>query len=300
MHLSTETYQEIIANLRDGLYIVDRERRIVYWNASAERISGFKQEEVVGSSCADNILCHVDAAGGNLCGGHCPLATTIEQGISRDAEIYLRHKNGHRVPVSVRITALRDDDGNVIGGVETFSDLSSRAADELRFKELEKLALLDRLTQIANRHYLERELEARLEELKRYGTSFGVMFMDIDNFKLVNDRYGHEMGDRVLQFVAGTLSSNSRSFDVYGRWGGEEFVGIARNVDSANLEQTGQRLRKLVEKSFLMVDGKRLGVTISIGATMATKTDTIATLIQRADELMYLSKSAGRNRLTMG
>lgn len=300
MLMSTEAYRKIIDNLRDGVYIVDRDRRIVYWNKAAERISGFSAEDVIGRGCAENILCHLDDTGANICRGECPLAATIKEGTPRDAEIFLHHKNGHRVPVSVRITALHDQDGKVIGGVEIFSDISSKAADEQRLKELEKLALLDSLTQIANRHYLERELEARLEEMSRYGIPFGVVFMDIDDFKMVNDRYGHDTGDRVLQFVAGTLGVNSRPFDLYGRWGGEEFVGIARNVLASDLRLMGQRLRKLVEKSFLVVDGQNLRVTISIGATMASAADSISSLIQRADALMYQSKAAGKNRLTYG
>ena len=104
----------------------------------------------------------------------------------------------------------------------------------------------------------------------------------------------------MLQFVAGTLSANSRPFDLYGRWGGEEFVGIVRNVTAANLRHMGQRLRKLVEKSFLLVDGQNLRVTISLGATMALQDDSLQSLLQRADALMYQSKAAGKNRLTMG
>jgi len=299
MDLTLEAYRKIIDTLPEGLYIVDRRKNIILWNQAAEQISGFNQEEVMGRSCADNLLCHLDTSGVNLCRSDCPLSLTIAHGTSSDTEIYLHHKNGHRVPISARITALRDDEGEVIGGVMAFSDLSGKADNDLRLKELEKLALLDRLTQIANRHYLERELEARLEELRRYGIPFGVMFMDIDDFKHVNDRYGHDAGDRVLQFVAGTFSSNSRPFDLYGRWGGEEFVGIARNVTGADLKQMGQRLRKLVEKSFLLIDRVKLQVTISIGATLATDTDSITTLIQRADALMYQSKAAGKNRLTL-
>lgn len=143
-------------------------------------------------------------------------------------------------------------------------------------------------------------MEARLEERGRYGIPFGVMFMDIDDFKTVNDCYGHDTGDRVLQFVARTLNANSRPFDLYGRWGGEEFVGIARNVTPADLKQMGQRLRKLVERSFLVVEDRRLQVTISIGATLATDCDTIESLIHRSDALMYQSKAAGKNRLTFG
>ncbi|WP_136525160.1 sensor domain-containing diguanylate cyclase [Geomonas ferrireducens] len=300
MHLSSASYLKIIEELRDGLYIVDMNRRIVFWNHAAERISGYGADEVVGKPCADNILCHVDDIGLNLCCSECPLATTIESGTPHEARVFLHHKNGHRLPVLVRVVPLTDDDGKVIGGVEMFSDDSFTAANEMRLQELEKLALLDGLTQLANRRYLDRELEARLEELNRYDIPFGVLFMDLDDFKCINDRYGHDTGDRVLQFVAGTLSANSRPFDLYGRWGGEEFVGIVRNVTAANLKHMGQRLRKLVEKSFLLVDDVHLRVTISIGATMALKTDTLQTLLQRSDSLMYQSKTSGKNRLSIG
>ena len=300
MYLSRESYKKIIDNLRDGLYIIDQGRKIVFWNQAAERISGFSSAEVVGRSCSENILCHVDDSGSNLCGGNCPLAATMQQGAAHDAEIFLHHKNGHRVPVSVRITPLCDDKGKIIGGVEMFSDNSNKNANDLRLLELEKLALLDGLTQLANRRYLERELEARLEEMSRYDIPFGVLFMDLDDFKRVNDHFGHDTGDRVLRFVSATLNANSRPFDLYGRWGGEEFVGIVRNVSFANLKHMGQRLRKLVEKSFLLEAGENLRVTVSIGATMALKGDSIPTLLQRADALMYQSKAAGKNRLTLG
>ncbi|BCG47145.1 diguanylate cyclase with PAS/PAC sensor [Citrifermentans bremense] len=300
MYLSKQSYKKIIDDLRDGLYIVDREGKIVFWNRAAERISGFSAEEVVSKRCADNILCHVDDQGQNLCNNCCPLVSTISSGAVNDAELYLHHKNGHRIPVSVRVVPLTDDKGEVIGGVEMFSDSSNKTANELRLQELEKLALLDELTQLANRRYLERELEARLEEMSRYDIPFGVLFMDLDDFKKVNDELGHDTGDRVLSFVGRTLSANSRPFDLYGRWGGEEFVGIVRNVSAGNLKHMGQRLRKLVEKSFLLVGEERLRVTISIGATMALPGDTIQSLLQRADLLMYQSKAAGKNRLTIG
>ncbi|GFO65657.1 sensor domain-containing diguanylate cyclase [Geomonas paludis] len=300
MDLSNQSFRKIIDDLRDGLYIVDNERRIVFWNHAAERISGYSADEVLGKPCADNILCHVDDVGLNLCCSECPLASTIDTGTPHDAQVFLHHKNGHRVPVLVRVIPLTDETGKVIGGVEMFSDNSGQVHNDERLLELEKLALLDGLTQLANRRYLDRELESRLEELHRYDIPFGILFMDLDDFKKINDRYGHETGDRVLQFVSGTLSANSRPFDLYGRWGGEEFVGIIRNVNAANLKHMGHRLRRLVEKSFVLVEEEALRVTISIGATMAVKNDTVQTLLARADGLMYQSKAAGKNRLTIG
>ena len=187
MHLSKTSYKKIIDDLRDGLYIVDRDRRVVFWNQAAERISGFSAEEVIGKHCADNILCHVDDIATNLCSSACPLAKTISNGASCDADVFLHHKNGHRVPVSVRVTPLCDDEGNIIGGVEMFSDTSYKSANDQRLEELEKLALLDGLTQLANRRYLDRELEARMEEMSRYEIPFGVLFMDLDDFKKIGN-----------------------------------------------------------------------------------------------------------------
>jgi diguanylate cyclase (GGDEF)-like protein len=230
----------------------------------------------------------------------CPLAGTIADGKPREAEIYMHHKDGHRIPVSVRISTLTDRDGNIIGGVELFTDVSNKATNELRVKELEKLALLDNLTQLANRNYIEREIQSRLEEKKRFNVPFGILFIDIDHFKKFNDSYGHDVGDDVLKFVANTFVANARPFDLYGRWGGEEFIGIIRNINSQDLELLGNRLRYLVENSYIIHENEKLYVTISIGATLVNENDTIDSRIKRADTFLYKSKAAGRNCLTIG
>lgn len=300
MRLDQDSYQRIVENLHDGLYLVDRDRVITYWNKAAEQISGFTADEVVGRPCSDNILTHIDSEGNSLCTGMCPLAATIADGKSREAEVYMHHKDGHRIPVSIRASTLTDGNGAVTGGIELFTDISNQAANELRVRELEKMALLDNLTQLANRYYLERELHGRVEEKKRYHVSFGILFMDIDHFKNVNDTYGHEAGDDVLRFVANTFVANARPFDLYGRWGGEEFIGVIRNIDRQDLERLGNRLRLLIEHAYIDREGEKLRVTVSIGATLAEEGDTIDDLVKRADNLMYQSKEGGRNRLTIG
>jgi diguanylate cyclase (GGDEF)-like protein/PAS domain S-box-containing protein len=300
MKLEKDSFKRVIENLHDGLYFVDQNRTITYWNKAAERISGFTANEVVGKSCSDNILTHIDSDGNHLCTGSCPLAATISDGEPREAEIYMHHKDGHRIPVSVRISILTDSKGNIIGGIELFTDISNQAANELRVKELEKMALLDSLTQLANRNYIEREIHSRLEEKKRFNVSFGILFIDIDHFKKFNDLYGHDVGDDVLKFVAKTFISNARPFDLYGRWGGEEFIGIIRNINSKNLELLGNRLRLLIENSYVIHENEKLNVTISIGATIVYEKDKIDNIIKRADTLLYKSKAAGRNCLTTG
>lgn len=300
MTLNEKNYRIILDNLYDGLYFVDRQRIIRYWNKGAERISGYTAEEVVGRSCADNILTHVDGDGNNLCRTLCPLAQTLQDRKQREAEVYLHHKDGHRVPVSVRISTLTDEQGRVTGGLELFTDITNYKAIEARAKELEAMAFMDKLTRLANRRYIEKELSMRFDEEKRFGRPFGLLFMDIDHFKMFNDNYGHDVGDHVLQFVANTLMSNARPFDVIGRWGGEEFIGIIRNIDDKQLKDLAERLRALVASSYLVHNDEKLQVTLSMGATLIQPGEDIEHLIRRADTLLYESKQAGRNRVTFG
>lgn len=299
MKTSDTFYRELLDSLYDGVYFVDRDRRITYWNEGAERITGYTASEVMGTRCADNILTHIDEQGSTLCiNGCCPLAYTIEDGMPRTAEVYLLHKDGHRVPISVRVAPLRDSNKAIVGAVEVFTDNSSKTAALERLKEFEKMAYIDALTGLANRRYTEIALNARYEELQRYGWPFGVIFIDIDRFKEINDRHGHETGDAVLAMVAKNLLSSVRSFDVVGRWGGEEFVAVVANVDHEELRAGANRIRVLIEQSTLPGDPP-LKVTVSLGATLARPEDTVAGIISRADRLMYESKTAGRNRVTV-
>jgi len=300
MNLEDSSYAKILESLNDGLYFVDRNRVITFWNKAAEKISGFRAEEVIGRSCSDNILTHVDSEGNSLCKGNCPLAASMEDKTPREAKVYLHHKDRHRVPVSVRTSVLTDHNENVIGGVELFTDISNQETNELRVKELEKLALLDDLTQLANRNYLNREIQSRFEENKRLKIPFGILFIDIDNFKTFNDTYGHDIGDLVLKLVANTFVANGRPFDLFGRWGGEEFVGIIRNINKKDLEALGNRLRILVGKSHIIHENENINVTISVGATLVNDDDTMESLMKRADTLMYKSKKTGKNKLTLG
>jgi diguanylate cyclase (GGDEF)-like protein/PAS domain S-box-containing protein len=294
---SEDRYRDIVENMHDGVYFVDRERRITFWNKGAERITGYSAAEVVGTSCANNILVHVDAIGRQLCHGSCPLVASMADGAPHEAEVYLHHKQGHRLPVWVRTSPLRDADGNFIGAVEVFTDISSRQALQEQVEELKKLSLIDPLTGLPNRRHLEAQLHSRLEEMRRSGVTFGLLFTDIDHFKQFNDRYGHDIGDQVLAIVANTLALSIRPFDVVCRWGGEEFAGIFPHTDLSTLRGIADRLRILVAHSRVKTGIGALTVTVSIGGTVAKSDDSAASIIKRADTLMYASKTNGRNRV---
>jgi diguanylate cyclase (GGDEF)-like protein/PAS domain S-box-containing protein len=291
-------YEGILDNLYDGIYFVDRDRRITYWNKAAERITGFRRSEVLGSFCHDHLLSHINDEGERLCGSQCPLANCIETGRPTKSEAYLHHREGYRLPVSIRVTPILNESGEVIGAAELFSDNSAKAHMLQRIEELETMALIDPLTRMANRRYLEMHLSNRIEEMHRYGWGFGVLFADIDDFKRINDTYGHDAGDKVLKMVARTLAGNARPFDIFGRWGGEEFVAVIENVSIKDLPVIANRFRLLVDNSYLSIADEKIRVSVSVGATVARREDTVDTVVRRADRLMYQSKRAGKNRLT--
>jgi len=295
---SQQFFRQLLDNLYDGVYFVDRDRVVNYWNKGAERLSGFAAEEVVGHSCRDNLLVHVDDRGNQLCFQGCPLAATIKDGQERQAAVFMHHKAGHRVPVQVRVTPIRNEDGFITGAVEIFSDNTAEVDARQRAEELETMAFLDALTGIANRRFLEITLRSRLEEQRRYGWPFGLLFLDVDHFKSFNDRYGHDVGDQVLKMVAKTMTSCSRAFDVVGRWGGEEFIAIIANVEREQLLAVAERYRQMIEHSGLELEGRTLQVTVSVGAAGAFADDSSEQLLERADALMYRSKQNGRNRVT--
>lgn len=160
-------------------------------------------------------------------------------------------------------------------------------------------SIRDELTGLHNRRYLMTRLGEEFERARRKGTALGLLMIDIDHFKIVNDTFGHPAGDEVLRSVGQTLASMLREYDVGGRYGGEEFAVVLTETTPADMVKMAERIREKIEQ--LDDHGKATGihVTISIGVAVLNDTDTIETLLQRADSALYRAKEAGRNRTVL-
>ncbi len=289
-------YQDLLDQVSDGVYFVSLDRRITYWNGGAERITGYSAQEVQGHSCAEGILRHVNGAGRQLCVQGCPLRAVMKDGKSREAHVYLHHKDGHRVPVTVRGQALRDSDGKIVGSVEVFSTQVVNPYAGTR--QDRKDDSLDPVTGLGSRRLGELHLRTLMQAVSEQATTLGVLFMDADHFKDVNDTFGHKTGDAVLRMVSQTLANGLRRGDIPVRWGGEEFLALLPGIDEAGLVVVAERVRMLVENSWIQQGETQVRVTVSVGATMAVPAESPDDLADRADRLMYMSKRAGRNRVT--
>jgi diguanylate cyclase (GGDEF)-like protein/PAS domain S-box-containing protein len=295
----TDFFRKLFDNLYDGVYFVDPERRILYWNKGAELLTGYPASEVVGSSCGDHILDHRGEGGCQLCAGGCPLAATMQDGRPRSRRVSMRHRDGRRIAVDTHVMPVRDEAGRVVGGVEIFRDASPMVALELANAELRAVAATDPLTGLANRRQLDAALERHRILLDRTGIPFGLVLIDIDHFKAVNDTLGHAAGDRALVGFAAALGRHCRPSDLVGRYGGEEFLILVPGIRLAEAARLAERLRGAVAGAPAEAfGGARL--TASFGVVEARPGEPAAALTARADAALYAAKAAGRNRVVVG
>jgi diguanylate cyclase (GGDEF)-like protein/PAS domain S-box-containing protein len=293
-------YTEILLdNIHDGVFFANPECLVFFWNKGAEQLTGYGRSEVKGKKCSDHILNPVDEAGIPLCDENCPVKLALADGTVHTMDAYVHHKEGYRLPVSIRAFPLVSKKGKIIAAGETFFDISPKFSLPQRKMELEKMQLLDRMTEVGNKRFLEIHIQSRLDEIIKYRLSFGLLYIDVDHLKELNETYGNPAGDQALRVVSQTILNNIRFFDIVGRWDSDEFLVLVLNVDESHLDFVANKLRLLVESSNIILGEKLARVTVSIGATVAHRVDSPEILVNRAESLMKHSKWLGRNRVSL-
>lgn len=162
---------------------------------------------------------------------------------------------------------------------------------------LEHAALTDGLTGMHNRRYFDDALSEYLQEFQRINRPIGLMILDLDHFKQVNDTYGHDTGDEVLRTVAACLKDMTRYHDIVARLGGEEFAIVAPNMDIEVLSRFAERIRKAIASQPIAAGNVRLTVTTSVGLAVWDRRESMEDLYRRADACLYQAKRQGRNRI---
>ena len=297
--MNLKLYRNMLDSLNDGIYFVDEERKITFWNKGAELITGFQADEVVGTFCYDNILNHVDGEGNQLCFDGCPLQATLLDQQDRSARVYLHHKKGHRVGVQVKTIPLEEEEKGFIGAIELFVPENRTFDSEWTSDDLKTIAFTDALCEIPNRRYGEMQLKKLRLEQEEGEAPYALAIVDIDHFKQVNDTHGHDIGDEILKMTAKTLAGSIRSTDTAVRWGGEEFLLILPGLDEQHLYPVMEKLRMLLENSRYRGGELEISVTVSIGGAVASLELTKEELFKIADTNLYRAKNGGRNQVVV-
>lgn len=301
----------VIENVTDGMYFVDRDRLITFWSRGAAKLTGYSASDMLGTRGWSKIF---DRSARELPikrrqiqtpdeetafkNGDNPLRRVIEDGIAHESQIFLHRRDGKMISVFSRLLPIRDAGGDIIGAVEIFSDNTPNLEMLEKLHELHDLAMQDPMTGLANRRLGEMTLQARLQEWNRYQWLFGVLFLDVDHFKLVNDQFGHAVGDEVLRGVADRLRTNLRTFDTPCRWGGDEFVVILGHVQEKQVQVVARKLLDLLNNVAFDTTESPVRLAFSIGGVVVSEGDSASRIIERADEKMYESKRKGGGCLT--
>ena len=214
---------------------------------------------------------------------------TIKQSKVWSGELLHRSKQGQDYWVSSEIEPHRDMNGTVMGYTEVSADITDK-------KKIESMSLTDSLTGLANRRQLDDAFQQASALAKRYARPLSIVIFDIDNFKTVNDIYGHLAGDKVLKSIADILDPNTRRGDVRGRWGGDEFMLILSEADISSAQRVAEAIRKAVSDN-VIDDLPRQHC--SFGVAQWNNTETLDGLLERADKALYMAKEKGRNRVEL-
>ncbi len=297
--LSKSACDSVLHQLQDAVVWLDRTRTVVFWNKAAEQATGREAASVVGTPCDQLPVLFSDAGGVDICRDKCPVAMTLSDGMPRSLDVYLQHKEGFRTPAALKIIPVFNEAGEVLGAVETFSGTAPKVTLPLVLAELEKMGLVDAETGIPSKQYLDMTLATRLQEFQKYGLSFGLIYVDVDNYGKILEKHGRFNAGKIVRTVARTLHKNIRFFDIVGRWSAEEFLIVLLNIDEGRLDIVANKLRLLVAESYITTETGMLNATVSMGASLVLRYDTVDSLIKRGEQLMMHSKWLGKNRVSM-
>jgi diguanylate cyclase (GGDEF)-like protein/PAS domain S-box-containing protein len=287
-------FEAVVDSLEASVYPVDRDRKVVYWNHGAERISGYLRQQVTGRYCGDNTLAHCDEKETQLCGDACPLIDCMRDGQPRAAAVYLRHRAGHRVPVHVRAIPLRDRAGAIVGAAEIFEEHHFVPESDRRQDELGKHGCLDEGTALPNHGLMVSYLREQLNLYTEHGIPFGVFVIQPERLEIFQAAHGLEAARAILRVVAHTLKNALRPTDFLGRWRDDQFLAILNGCQEDSLSVVAQRLKATVSGSGIQWWGDRLCLAVSIGWTGVAPGDTVDTMVDRAESaLKKVAKSAG-------
>ena len=280
-------FTKIYENTLEGIIITDGEGRIQAVNPAFTQITGYAQEEVAGRT--PSLL----GSGRHDAEFFRDMWASLAAHGHWVGELWNRRKDGEEFPELLNISAIRDQQGKVKQYVGLFSDISKQKKSE---EVLRHQAYHDPLTDLPNRLLYMEHLDLALNQARRRELMTAVIMLDLDNFKNINDTYGHEFGDKLLMQVSRMLSDTVRKEDTLARMGGDEFTVLLPLIDEAmDARQVGEKILKLFSKP-LAIDQTELFVTPSMGIALFPADGKDAdTLLKHADAAMYRAKEGGRN-----
>ncbi|MBU0481525.1 MAG: diguanylate cyclase [Proteobacteria bacterium] len=286
----------IFRAVTNGIVLINQEFKVIRFNQAYQDLTGLSREEIKGSRCHDIFPYH-------LCGtDQCTMKQIVSGRLELvEQELERKMPDGAIRHFHLTATPFRGPDMKLIGIVVYIMDitenvLAKKALEESRAM-YRKMSLVDELTGLFNKRHFNKTLEFEIDRAERYGNNLSLIMMDIDNFKIHNDTYGHHNGDVVLSRLGEIVAGCVRSCDIACRYGGEEFAIILPETPGESAITVAERVRKaLAETEFYPNPDEAVIKTLSLGVAQYSKGEKLAGLVRRADRNLYTAKKSGKNR----
>ncbi|MBI9104158.1 MAG: sensor domain-containing diguanylate cyclase [Spirochaetales bacterium] len=292
-------YKAVLDIINTGIVIIDRHYKVLEWNRWMSFYSKIERKDIIDLSLFQHYpnlnkpsflrVCKSVFTFGNII----YLSQKIHSHLFPFKVIGSHSSSFEFMQQSCNISPLKDEDGKIEFLVISIQDVTESVVIERRLRNLNST---DGLTGAYNRRYFEARIKEEFFRLKRYELTLSLLMFDIDNFKKINDTYGHQFGDYVLKKISMEILELIRDVDILIRFGGDEFICFLPETNIMGAYTLGERIRKTIEKTCFSDDDKEASVSISIGTAEVLKSMTEPEqLIEAADQALYTAKNAGRN-----
>lgn len=295
----TDPHIALLLNIiPDAVFICDDKGKIVYANSQVTALVGYTPEEIINQAIETLVPANLRAEHVKLRDQYITHPNMRDMG--RGLELYITHEHGHNIPVDISLSPLQTAGGLIVFAIVRDISVKKEAERSLTAlnQQLHTLAYHDILTGIPNQLHLYDTLKNELSRAKRHHIKLWLLFIDLDHFKEINDKQGHDAGDLVLKEVASRLQSCLRQEDFIARLGGDEFAVIITDVSYEDMKRVAEKIVTQFQAAFIINNhANQVGVSIGI-ADNSDETISESTLLHHADSAMYMTKHSGRNSFT--
>jgi diguanylate cyclase (GGDEF)-like protein/PAS domain S-box-containing protein len=290
-----EIYQAVLEGLPTGVYLVDRNRRIRFWNEGAEQITGYLRQDVVGRFLRDHLLSSNESLKDFDTDPDDPLTLAFRDGKPSKMDMSILHKDGYRVPIVLRTRPLRNGRGAVIGATESFETNRTFSNSTRRQNALSDNGCLDPITGMLTQGFMETQLRECLITFAEHHIPFGILLVQIDHLDQYRSNRGPALVPVILRIVAQSVVNCLRPTDPVGCCGENQFLAILLECKETEVSLVGERVRRTVSKSEIEWWGDRFSVTSALGGAGCRDGDDPEMMIARAAESIQESITRGGN-----
>jgi diguanylate cyclase (GGDEF)-like protein/PAS domain S-box-containing protein len=294
-----EIYRTVLDTLQTGVYIVDRNRRIRFWNEGAEQITGYLRQDVVGRFLREHFFASADSTKDIDSDSEDPINLAFRDGKPSIMDVSILHKDGYRIPIVLRTHPIRSARGEVVGAAESFEKNRSASEWSRRQSGIVDLSCLDGITGLASRSSMETRLSECLTTFEEHNIPFSILLVQVDQLEQFRSSRGPGVVPTILRIVAQSLENCVRPTDTVGCWDHNQFIAILVECRQSEVLLVGERVRKMISRAEIEWWGDTFTITSPVGGAGCRPGDEIETIIARAAASLKESIAQGGNCVTV-